>query len=618
MLRKIFLLLIGLIIISSCSKPSSQVVLWKPQQPKTGDKITIVFNPQRLVNSEQQDSTIFMVVQLFQDQDVKSFRIPMTAKTNHWQAVVKTEPGAYLLRLKFEDRLDRAEDNDGAGWHVLIRDEMGNLPKNAHRKTGLMFSQGEHTGFVPDYAQALEEFKQELLAYPENYLTWYDIWEIEFKQADRSQQAFDQIKFQLDSLLTNAAPAADLQALAFYTYWKLFHNPQPAMKFGEQILSAFQDFPNRDEIEYLLIILKNEQDQEKFDLELIKLADRIKDQNTLKKIYLQLGFSFKQRQNLDEAVAYFKKYLELEPSNIPVRLDLANLHVKRQDFRSAQQMIDQAEANGTEDNYFLMAPWDPPEQRQASLNLDRCRIFSTRATLATAHQDFQQAIVYRKQAIGLSTLFPAFEWAKIGDLYFQLGQLDSAKMAYVKAISINPAPEEVEKLKMIYQQQKGPMADFYTYVQRAIEEELKASAKLAPDFELMDLDGNLISLSEQQGKIIVITFWDSWSSACQSELPQLNAVVAEFKNNPAVSFWAISVEAPVSIKKYISDNPFEYHHFHSGYPVKKLFNIIGFPTHLVIDPQRKIRYTHIGYSQDIESQLRQEIFLLLKESKVIS
>lgn len=618
MLRKIFLLLIGLAIISGCSRPSGQVVIWKPQQPKIGDKITIVFNPQRLVNVEQRDSTIFMVAQLFQERDVKSFRFPMTAKKNHWQAVIKPDPGAYLLRLKFEDQLDRAEDNDGAGWHVLIRDEMGNLPKNAHRKAGLIFSQVERAGFLPDYARALEEFKQELSLYPENYLTWYDIWEIQFKQADRSQRAFDQIKYQLDSLLTNSAPAPDLQALAFYTYWKLFHNPQSAMKFGEQALTSFPDFADRDEIELSLTILKNEQLPEKLDLELIRLADRITDPSTLKKIYLQLGFSNKQQQNLDGAVEYFKKYLELDASNIPVRLDLANLYVKRQNYRSAQEMMDQAASNAIAENYFVTAPWNPPEQRQASLNLDRCRIFSTRAALATAQQKFQQAIAYRKQAIGLSTLFPAFEWAKIGDLYVQLDRLDSAKMAYVKAVSINPAPEEVEKLKMIYQRQKGQMADFYAYVHHAITEELKASARLAPDFELMDLDGNLISLSEQQGKIIVITFWDSWSAACQRELPQLNAVAAEFKSNPMVSFWAISVEAPVSIKKFVSQNPFDYHHFHSGYPVKKLFNIIGFPTHLVIDAQRKIRYTHIGYSQDIDSQLRQEILLLLNESKIIS
>jgi len=147
---------------------------------------------------------------------------------------------------------------------------------------------------------------------------------------------------------------------------------------------------------------------------------------------------------------------------------------------------------------------------------------------------------------------------------------------------------------------------------------LKASAKIAPEFDLTDLEGNLFRISEQQGKVVLLTFWDSWSSACQQEIPQLNKLASEFRDNPNVILWAISVEAPISINKFIRENSFSFHLFHSAIEVKKLFNVIGFPTHIVIDGSGKIRYTHIGYSKNIQHQLKKEIESILKEDDVIS
>jgi len=98
----------------------------------------------------------------------------------------------------------------------------------------------------------------------------------------------------------------------------------------------------------------------------------------------------------------------------------------------------------------------------------------------------------------------------------------------------------------------------------------------------------------------------------------MNALVDEFKDHQKVVFWAISIEAPISINKFVRDNPFHFHHFHSGFETKKLFKVIGFPTHLVIDPSGKIRYTEIGYSENIYDQLKKEILSILQEEKSIS
>ncbi|MDA3941110.1 MAG: redoxin domain-containing protein [Spirochaetia bacterium] len=45
---------------------------------------------------------------------------------------------------------------------------------------------------------------------------------------------------------------------------------------------------------------------------------------------------------------------------------------------------------------------------------------------------------------------------------------------------------------------------------------------MAPDFELMDIEGKIISLRDYRGKWVVLNFWATWCPPCKAELPTLN------------------------------------------------------------------------------------------------
>lgn len=47
---------------------------------------------------------------------------------------------------------------------------------------------------------------------------------------------------------------------------------------------------------------------------------------------------------------------------------------------------------------------------------------------------------------------------------------------------------------------------------------------LAPEFTLSSLDGEVVSLSDFHGKVVVLNFWASWCPPCKAEMPSFEKV----------------------------------------------------------------------------------------------
>src|SRR5215470_2511743 len=51
----------------------------------------------------------------------------------------------------------------------------------------------------------------------------------------------------------------------------------------------------------------------------------------------------------------------------------------------------------------------------------------------------------------------------------------------------------------------------------------------APEFQLQELDGVSVSLSDFRGHPSVLLFWTSWCSFCKAEAPQFNRLVRRYR-----------------------------------------------------------------------------------------
>ena len=70
--------------------------------------------------------------------------------------------------------------------------------------------------------------------------------------------------------------------------------------------------------------------------------------------------------------------------------------------------------------------------------------------------------------------------------------------------------------------------------------ELLKPGTAAPEFQLNDLDGKAVKLSDFRGKTVVLVFWASWCPDCRKEVPDLKAMYA--KHGKTVQFVSISYD----------------------------------------------------------------------------
>jgi len=52
----------------------------------------------------------------------------------------------------------------------------------------------------------------------------------------------------------------------------------------------------------------------------------------------------------------------------------------------------------------------------------------------------------------------------------------------------------------------------------------------APGFTLEELEGEVVSLSDLRGQVVVINFWASWCPPCREEMPALERVYREIRS----------------------------------------------------------------------------------------
>ena len=129
--------------------------------------------------------------------------------------------------------------------------------------------------------------------------------------------------------------------------------------------------------------------------------------------------------------------------------------------------------------------------------------------------------------------------------------------------------------------------------------------------DIVDIEGNTIKAADLAGKVIVINYWFTGCRPCIMEIPELNEVVKEFKDEEVI-FLGFANEIAPRVSLFLTKHPFDYTIIPDQMTKTLAKGITMFPTHIVVNSDGIIAERLTGYSEGIGDELTSKIKKLLK------
>ena len=118
----------------------------------------------------------------------------------------------------------------------------------------------------------------------------------------------------------------------------------------------------------------------------------------------------------------------------------------------------------------------------------------------------------------------------------------------------------------------------------------------APNFQLRDLNGHLVTLSDLRGKVVLLNFWATWCGPCRVEMPAMEELYRTFSRND-FEILAVSTDAQgVAVTRpFQQENHLTFPILHDAdYRVGLTYGARSLPMTFMVDRQGVVRHQIFG------------------------
>jgi cytochrome c biogenesis protein CcmG/thiol:disulfide interchange protein DsbE len=136
-----------------------------------------------------------------------------------------------------------------------------------------------------------------------------------------------------------------------------------------------------------------------------------------------------------------------------------------------------------------------------------------------------------------------------------------------------------------------------------------SARKAAPDFELKDMNGKTIRLSDYRGQVVLLNFWATWCGPCKIEIPWFVEFQRTFKDR---GFTVIGVSVDEdgweAVRPFLASRQVNYPVVISTMEVEQKYGgVEALPVSFLIDREGRIASTHVGLvtKKTYEEEIRQ-------------
>lgn len=110
-----------------------------------------------------------------------------------------------------------------------------------------------------------------------------------------------------------------------------------------------------------------------------------------------------------------------------------------------------------------------------------------------------------------------------------------------------------------------------------------------------DKTGKVIDLGALKGKVIFINFWATWCPPCLAEMPSINKLYEQYKNDKDVVFIMVDADSDlVKSQKYMDGRSYKMPVYSVASNIPEALFKGTLPTTIVFDKQGRLSYNESG------------------------
>jgi arsenite methyltransferase len=157
--------------------------------------------------------------------------------------------------------------------------------------------------------------------------------------------------------------------------------------------------------------------------------------------------------------------------------------------------------------------------------------------------------------------------------YWKKGEIEQARAAFQKVVADYPATAQAREAE-------GNLHEL----------DALNLGQPAPQFAYKGINGETVALSDFKGKVLLLSFWASWCSACAGEFPLLKELQTTYKNQGLALIGISLDEDAKAFQDAASQHGLTWPLVRDGKDgqIAKLFNVQSTPAYYVLDREGKI------------------------------
>ena len=150
------------------------------------------------------------------------------------------------------------------------------------------------------------------------------------------------------------------------------------------------------------------------------------------------------------------------------------------------------------------------------------------------------------------------------------------------------------------------------------------AADLAPEINVIDMDGKKRNLEDLKGKFVLVNFWATWCNPCKVEMPLLEKLHQTLKSDKFTVLGLHVGPGPENIEEFKKLMPISFP-IYVDMDLEVDWGVPGLPTTFLLNPEGRLIYRAVGKrefaSDDMVNFIRNQIedykFVKRFEGKVV-